>query len=293
MAPLLAISGATGYLGSRLCGAFLDRGYEVIALKRSTSNVARLRPFMERLQVRDVDGAPNTAIFDRASRPLVVLHAATSYGRRGETAAEIFEANLHFPLRLLRDAAGARARAFVNVDTVLPADVNDYTRSKTEFRRRALEEERLEGMAFVNVRTGHMYGPGDDDTKFTTQVIRNCAANVPSMELTHGLQERDFVYIDDAVEAFVVICRWALETRAPGGSFDLGLGTGVSVRRFAELAHRIAGSKTRLLFGAIPYRAGDPMKCDIDPAPLAAIGWAPRFSLEEGLRRTIELEKSS
>ena len=211
MATVVAISGASGYLGSHLCHAFLESGFEVTALKRRTSNLARLGDIRSGLRLQDIDAVEDGALFGSGPQPEIVIHAATSYGRRGESRQEVFDANLHFPMRLLDAAANAGTRIFLNVDTVLPSSINDYAQSKADFRLRATQRAASSGMVFVNVRAANMYGPWDDETKFTTHVIRSCAANVPSLDLTLGEQERDFVYVDDAARAFVLIARSTLQ----------------------------------------------------------------------------------
>ena len=68
-------------------------------------------------------------------------------------------------------------------------------------------------------------------------------------------------------------------------------GEPIEVRRLVELVHQLTGSRSKLLFGALPHRPGEPMLTSADTKALQALGWQPQVSLEEGLRRTIEAEK--
>jgi nucleoside-diphosphate-sugar epimerase len=285
----VAISGASGYLGSHLCAAFAREGDHVVALKRRTSSLARLASLASRVALVDID-ASSEALFAQGPVPQVVIHAATSYGRKGETPRQVAASNVDFALRLLDSAAAAGARVFINVDTILPPEVNDYARTKHEFRIAAVERVRRHGIGFVNVRMANMYGPWDDASKFTTHVIRSCAANVDHLDLTHGEQSRDFVYIEDVADAFVLIARRALREAATTASVDLASGRETSIRAFAETAHRLARSTTRLNFGALPFREGDLNTSGVDASALASLGWVPRYDVEGGIRETLHAE---
>jgi len=120
-------------------------------------------------------------------------------------------------------------------------------------------------------------------------VIRACLRNDPELQLTSGEQRRDFVYIDDVVQAYDVLAnRWP-ELQAPA-SIDVGSGEAPPVREFVERVHRLTASSTRLAFGALTYRPEESMLYRADVDALQRLGWRPRHSLEEGLRRTIALE---
>ncbi len=83
---------------------------------------------------------------------------------------------------------------------------------------------------------------------------------------------------------------------APRGGFanyDIGSGNPVPVRDLVELIHKLTGSRSRLSFGALPYRAGEPMLTRADPSALLALGWRPLVQLPEGLARTIEAERKA
>lgn len=283
-APAVLLTGATGFLGSTLARR-LAQDQPVVALTRATSNLARLRAApVARHDAADPEGA-----FAR-HRIGWVVHAATCYGRAGESEAEVAEANTAFPSRVLAAARGVSL--FVNIDTGLPDTTNAYSRTKAAFRdagRRAAEAGQLR---FVNLRLQHFYGAGDAPSKFTTWVIRSCLANVPELALTPGEQLRDFLHVDDAVEAILAVVR-----RERGGTpgfrdYDVGSGTGVSIRHFAETVRALAGAVTRLNFGARPYRDGEPMRSVADIRALRELGWAPRLTLEQGLRRTLDEERS-
>lgn len=144
-------------------------------------------------------------------------------------------------------------------------------------------------LSFINVLLQHMYGPGDDASKFTTHVLHACHRNEAVLKLTAGEQARDFIYIDDVVSAYDALLRQCHQLDVV---LDIEVGSGVAptIREFAETAHRLTESSTELLFGALPYRANEAMHCLANIERMTQLGWHPAFDLDAGLKKTIELE---
>ncbi len=280
----IAITGATGTLGSALTRALLQRGESVVILSRTPSVLRRL------------DGLPVTAYaYDAAgiaaalaAGPLdALVHAACSYGRAGESAADLLDANALTPLRLAL-AAGTRVGRWLSIGTALPRSVSPYALSKAQFA------DWLEALPAGTVPPRdillleHFYGPGDDPGKFLTRVARACIAGEP-LELTAGTQERDFIHLDDVVAAILAVL-----DRPQSGcrSIAVGSGTAVTIRTVVESLNRLAGGRSQLRFGAVPMRANEPARCVADTTTLRRLGWAPAVSLESGLAALIASEQS-
>lgn len=282
------LTGATGYLGSHLAEALLDAGHSVVVLKRKTSSLCRLESILPKVTLLDVDDLDFKILFKEHGKIDAVVHAATTYGRNGESASQIAEANLNFPLKLLDAAVAAGVPVFVNTDTALDKFLNAYSLSKTQFAEWGSHFAGQRKIRFLNLRLEHFYGPGDDDSKFTTHVVNSCLKNASELKLTPGEQKRDFIYIDDAVAAYMLLLEkqeslpdWFVE-------FDVGSGEAVTVRQFVELVQQLTASKTYLNFGAQPYRAGEVMLSQADVEPLRKLGWRCRHTLEQGLKLVIE-----
>jgi len=291
MSKQILLTGATGYLGSHLANALLDAGYNVVALKRKTSLLRRLELILPRITLLDVDGIDLRALFKDYGKFDAVIHTAAAYGRNGENASEIADANLSLPLKLLDAAVEMDVPLFFNTDTALDRFLNAYSLSKTQFAEWGSYFARQKKIRFLNLKLEHFYGPGDANTKFTTHVINSCLRNAPELKLTLGEQKRDFIFIDDVVSVYLVLLEqqesltdWFME-------FDVGSGESVSIRQFVETTQRLTASKTHLAFGALPYREGEMMHSQADISGLTALGWHCRYDLETGLKQVIEQER--
>lgn len=293
-----AITGATGYLGSHLTRRLHQRGHKVVVLKRSGSNVARIADILPELSSYDLDIQPLDAVFEE-QHYTCILHCATNYGRKAVSRASIIEANLVLPLRLLEAAIQHGTPFFVNTDTVLDKRVSAYSLSKRQFRDWLATLSA--SICGINIALEHFYGPADDTTKFVGEMVHRLLEGDTHIALTPGEQLRDFVYIDDVVDAFVTILEHTVTTPAPSVSnaasadsllsYEIGSGHPVSIREFMTTLRRLAGREdVALEFGAIPYRDNEVMYSQAGIGPLLALGWKPRIDLEEGLRRTIASE---
>lgn len=285
----LLLTGGTGFLGSNLLRRLVADRFDVVLLKRATSNPSRIATLLPSVKTYDIGTGVVERIFDE-NRIETVLHCATNYGR-DSSPTDILETNLILPLRLLQLASDRGARCFINTDTILDKRVSEYSLSKRQFA----EWLELYGTRLVcaSVALEHFYGPDDDPTKFISGVIRDLLLGVERIRLTPGAQRRDFIHVDDVVEAFVRILSFCAETTPGFYAFQVATNLPTTIREVVEEIRELAGGpKTVLDFGALPYRANEVMDAAVDTASLRALGWKPRIGRREGLKRTIEAERA-
>jgi nucleoside-diphosphate-sugar epimerase len=263
--------------------------YEVTILKRSFSDTSRISTLMSQVSSFDLDKVPLNEVFDGAGYD-IILHCATDYGRKATPRSDVIESNLLLPLRLLETGLNHGVRTFINTDTMLDKNVSDYTLSKRQFREWL--QSASNQVAGINMVLEHFYGPGDDSSKFVAHIIRSLVRGVATIPLTAGRQKRDFIYVDDVVDAFLCVIEKTCDQGNGYLEYEVGSGVTISVKELVTLAKSISGNQvTQLDFGAIPYRSNEPMDVKVDASQLHALGWRVRCDLPDGLLRTIDFER--
>ncbi|GAB3938621.1 NAD-dependent epimerase/dehydratase family protein [Mucilaginibacter myungsuensis] len=284
----ILLTGATGYLGSKLAEALVNSSYNLVILKRSTSNIKRLMPIERKFRSYDLDANGLDRAFAE-NQIDCVLHTAASYGRKGESLSDIYQANLVFPVSLLDKCIAYGIKYFLNTGTSLPPSLNTYALSKGQFVN--LLEQQPE-VKTTNVELQYFYGPGDDNTKFITFILNKILSGAADIDLSEGTQYRDFIYIEDVVSAYLLLLEKLPTQEDQFINVPLGSGQPNTLRNVVEKIKTHANSDIDLKFGAVAMRKGDVMYAKADTQLLTDFGWQPKFDIDSGLIKTINKEKS-
>jgi UDP-glucose 4-epimerase len=145
--------------------------------------------------------------------------------------------------------------------------------------------EALHGLRGIVLRLANVYGPRQDPQGeagvvaiFTDRLLRG----EPCLINGDGLQTRDYVYVADVADAALL----ALERSEVTGPVNIGTGVETSVVTLFEHLRRAAGGHGEARHG--PARPGEQRRSLLDPSRARRVlGWAPRVTLDEGLRRTV------
>ena len=288
----ILLSGATGFLGSYLLKSFVKSGYEVIALKRSTSNTYRINDYLKKVTLYNIDKVNLEDIFKK-HKINIVINTVTNYGRIDNKISSILDTNLIFGLKLLEESVNSNAKAFINTDTLLERNINAYALSKAQLVdwMKFLSNKQTK---MVNIKIEHMYGALDDENKFIYWLINKLKQNVEKIDLTSGVQKRDFIYIDDIVNAYEIIIQ-NINTFSNYEEFELGSGNSIEVKNFVEKIYQEISNKqtlsTKLNFGAVSYRDNENMNIQANIEKLTNLAWKPKVSIEDGIKKILEEEK--
>lgn len=287
----ILITGGSGFLGGALAPALSRIGVELTLLQRESSPIKQ-QDLAYRAEIIRFGNIQEIGDAISSTKPDAIIHTAGIYGRNGETWNDLIDSNLKLGLEILSSLRKTEKKVnFVNTSTALDGMVSAYSLSKNQFSEwgKFASGQYPDAFRFIDIKLQHIFGAGDSPTKFSSHVIKSCINNVPTLELTHGEQRRDFIYIEDAVSAYLNI----LENCNAMGNFeaiDVGTGIAPKVRDFVETVHRLTSSNTKLLFGSIPYRSQEPLICIANTKRLKAFGWSPQYDLETALKMTIEKE---
>jgi len=142
------------------------------------------------------------------------------------------------------------------------------------------------GLPCVNLRLYSVYGPMEDASRLIPTLVRH-GLDKTYPELVHPNISRDFLYTDDAVEAFLDVAINLTETDY-GESLNIGTGRKTTIAEAAELAKELFTIPTAPVF-LMPSREWDlsDWYANIDKVR-ARIGWEPRTTFREGLHKTTE-----
>lgn len=285
----ILLTGATGFLGSHILKKLLATNYKIIILKRSFSNTFRIDNDLKNLKIYNLDEINLEKVFEE-NEIYIVLHTATQYGRKQESIVDIVETNLMLPLTLLSLSQVYNVKTFINTDTLLDKRISSYALSKKQFRNWL--QFYSNNMTCINVSLEHFFGPKDDSTKFVTYIIKSLIEEVEKLDLTAGEQERDFIYIDDVVEAFIVIIQ-NINNQNGFYEYEIGSGVNIKIKDFIlKTADILENTTTKLNFGALPYRENEVMKSHVNLTEINKLGWSPKTNFVDGLHKTIKLERN-
>jgi len=309
MPQQLALTGATGFIGSTLCRRLAERGWEVRALCRRRPPPER-PPLPQSGAVRWLQGDLEDAgaLARLVEGTAAVVHAAGAV--RGARAADFFRTNAAGTARLADAARRARsAPRFLLLSSLAAREpqLSFYAASK----RAGEEALAAQGgsLCWIGLRPPAVYGPGDRETlPLLRWMQRGIAPSAMSDKARFSLLHVED--LADAVCRLLELAAWApglyeIHDGRPGGytwpevcRTVAGI-LGRPVRRLPiprgllwaaagiNLALALATGRPPMLTpGKVRELGHGDWVCD--DAPLRSLtGWAPRLSLEEGMRRTL------
>lgn len=281
------ITGATGYIGGRVASLLAERGHEVFAVVRATSDTTAIEELIGAGHIVRDDGASLEGLLGEI-RPTAALHIAACQEQSDteDALSRLVEANVTFGARFARACAVAGVRAFVWADTFSAhqggtADfepANPYAATKRAFADMLTYYARAYGMPCAALELTDTYGPGDPRRK-VLDLVASAAADGTVLGLTPGEQLMSLVHVDDVAGAFLCAATGLTEGAIPPGRYAVA-GDLLTLREIVAIWEHAAGRAAAVEWGARPYPPSQVMTPFLAP-PLP--GWTPRIGLAAGL----------
>lgn len=317
---IVAVTGATGFLGRRFVARAHERGHEVRALVRPSSlgradleEIASLELTIGDVGDYAANGLPSKARELLSGADVLVYLAATGVQARDRAWESLERTNVIAPARWVAAAKLYDVRHVVMAGTALeyegfgvlpdapwtgdlPAPrcseddavgtgCDGYGTTKAAGGVLARARASSLGLPMWYLRLAPLVGERDDERKLLPALLRALRLAEP-FPTTDGEQVRDWLHLDDATES--LMC--AME-RTPAGAAVLNVGTGIGVRQrdvLERLAHTAGRGLAGIRWGTLPYRKGEPHILVLDPTRAAErLGFQARIGLDLALERLV------
>jgi UDP-N-acetylglucosamine/UDP-N-acetyl-alpha-D-glucosaminouronate 4-epimerase len=302
------ITGIAGFIGSALARALLEQGEEVRGVDNlATGKRENIAEILGCIDFRESDILDLDAMKKACAGVDYVLHQAAipSVPKSVLDPLASNRANVDGTVNVLvaaRDAKvkrviyAASSSAYGDTPTLpkhegmAPNPISPYAVAKLASEHYMISFYRCYGLETVALRYFNIFGPRQDPSspysgvlaKFITQMLRGEQPTIYG----DGQQSRDFTYVDNAVEANLLACT-APSAQAVGQVFNVATGRRVTLNETFRLLEKLTSYSGTPKYGT--ERGGDIMHslADISKAE-AHLGYRPKVSFEEGLRRTVE-----
>jgi UDP-glucose 4-epimerase len=285
------VTGASGFIGAHLCRRLEALGVTVHGVSRTP----RQGGFVSKWWKVELDDSTETRKLVDAVAPDIIFHLASFVSGKRDLnyVLPALRSNFLSAVNLLAGVTETDCARIVltgsleepegDIESAVPA--SPYAAAKGAASTYARMFHALYGTPVVTARLFMVYGPGQNDhTKLVPYVTRSLLKNQVA-ELMSGTREVDWVYVDDVVDAYLVLgSREGVE----GETVDVGSGKLVSVRSVVEQITEIIGPGVTPVFGGVADRPMERVRVADTARAFEVSGWQPKTLLRDGLRSMVD-----
>lgn len=308
------ITGGAGFIGANFVRLLLNtrRDVEIVNFDKLTyaGNPENLADIAQDQRYKFVRGdiTDRTAVIDLFRREFdAVVHfaAETHVDRSIEDASPflstniigtrcLLEASRLFPgirfIHISTDEVYGSAPAGVAFTEAAPLDPRSpYAASKASAEHFVTAYANTYGISSVILRCTNNFGPFQFPEKLIPLMIANASEEKPLPIYGDGMQERDWLFVEDYCRAIAL----ALEKAAPGAVYNVSSGESQPNLKIVRTILRFLG-KSDSLIQYVQDRPGHDRRYALDSSKIRReLGWGPPLSFEDGIRRTIEWYRSN
>lgn len=296
------VTGGAGFIGSHLADRLVQEGHEVIIVDNLVTGKRRNINRAARFYKLDIQSWRLERVF-RNERPNVVMHLAAQMDVRKSVEDPMFDAQVNIlgTLNVLQQAVRHGVRkvvfsssggAIYGEQEMYPAPESHVTNPLSPYGLSKLCGEhylsyyqRISGLQVVSLRYANVYGPRQDpegEAGVVAIFLQKLLNNEQAVINGNGRQTRDFVFVEDVVEANL-----AMMGQETQGTYNVGTGVETSINDLFRILIQHTGSSCKEVHG--PAKKGEQARSVIDSAKLRhELSWEPKISLSEGLKKTVE-----
>lgn len=286
------VTGASGFIGSHLCGSLRDEGGEVYAISRKI-----ISREVKRISWCEGDLTDYSIMRDLLAtiKPNVIFHlAGYATGLRDRNLViPILNNTLLTTVNLLTAAseigcnrivfAGSMEEPRSDNHLVMPS--SPYAAAKWASSAYSRMFHALYKLPVVIAQISMVYGPGQKDLNKLVPYVILSILQGKAPKMTSGERLIDWIYVNDVVEGLIAIgCTPGIE----GHTIELGSGKLITIREIVQRIFALSGTKIEPLFGVLPDRPLETVRAaDIKVANIQ-MDWRPKTNLDEGIMLTLE-----
>lgn len=285
------VSGARGYLGTRLCNRLLDDGWSLTVILRDRMYVPPIK-YSKELDYIYYDGTTESLLKPMVKfGPDVVFHLASLVvpGHDTEQVGNLIRSNVEFPTQLIESSAQSGVKRFVNTGTSWQHyrrpdfdPVCLYAATKQAFECVLDYYADAFKMSVTTLKLFDVYGPSDPRPK-VLNLLLNALSKGERLLMSPGNQCMELVHVDDVIEAYLGVAYNAEDHSFYWGHKKYGISAEnpITLRGLVALLEALSGKRIDVTFGGRDYRPREVMiPWSGSPKPP---GWRAKIDLPTGL----------
>ena len=296
------VTGGAGFIGSHLVDRLISEGNEVTIVDNLSTGKKENINIRAEFHKMDILSKKIEGLFKKGRFDIVSHHAAQIDVRRS-VQDPLFDAQVNILgfLNILENAVRYGTKLLLLASSggtvygeqeFFPATEEHPTRPVSPYGIGKLTSEQYlyfykksYGLKYAVLRYANVYGPRQDpfgEAGVVAIFSKKLLTNSQPIINGNGMQTRDYVFVDDVVDANMIVINDNVED-----IFNVGTGKETSVNTLFDHLKNITDPGIKATYG--PAKKGEILRSVLDPAKLMKrLDWEPRIDLEDGLRRTVE-----
>ena len=301
------VTGGGGFLGANLVRELISLESEVNLLLRKSTKPWRLKDVFEKVKIYQVDLSNKKRVNEiiKKIKPQIIFHLAAHGAYPFQTDIDkIIKTNILGTVNLLKAVNDINYESFVNTGTsseygyktkpMKETDVLEpvfpYAVTKATVTMFCHMFAKQFGKPVVTLRPFSIYGDWEESSRFIPVMITSCLKG-KTIKLVPGKQKRDFLYVKDMTRAYLMA---GLKKNLAGEVINIGSGKQYLISQTAKKIIKLVGNEVEVKIGTYKPRKWDTSFWVADKTKAKQLlGWEPKYSLENGLKKSIEWYKKN